>query len=258
MTTRRTALLALAASLWLAVLPAGAAEKTLTVFAAASLKTVLDEAGAAYGAETGTTVVLSYAASGPLAKQIVEGAPADLFISADLKWMDHVEKAGAIDPASRTVLAGNALVLIAPADSTAAITLAKGADLAGLVGDGRLAVGEPKSVPAGAYAVEALTSLGILASVEARFAPAESVRAALALVATGEAPLGIVYATDAKVEPKVKVVATFPEDSHRPIVYPAAVVKTAADPAAAAAFLAYLRTGAGHQALLDAGFTAAP
>jgi len=234
---------------------AALAEGTVTVFAAASLKNVLDAAKPGFEKASGKTLVISYAASGPLAKQIESGAPADVFVSADLKWMDYLEKAGQIVPASRTVLAGNSLVLIAPADSTATIDLARGADLAGLLGDGRLAVGEPKSVPAGAYAVEALTALGILGTVEAKFAPVESVRAALALVATGEAAAGIVYATDAKVEPKVKVLATFPEDSHKPIVYPAAVTKSSADPAGAAAFLAYVKSGPGHALLLDQGFT---
>lgn len=228
------------------------------VFAAASMNTVLDTIGAAYAKQTGREVVFSYAASGALAKQIVEGAPADIFVSADLKWMDHVAKADAIDPGTRRVIAGNALVLIAPADSGATIALTQGADLAGLLGDGRLAIGEPKSVPAGAYAVEALKKLGIYTAVEGRFAPAESVRAALALVATGEAPLGIVYATDAKAEPDVKIVATFPADTHAPIVYPAAVTKVAADPAAAAAFLDYVTTGPGHDMLQAEGFSPAP
>ncbi|BBE73796.1 molybdate ABC transporter substrate-binding protein [Oharaeibacter diazotrophicus] len=253
---RRQFLAVAAASLTLVgAVNAALAEGTVTVFAAASLKNVLDAAKPGFEQESGKTLVISYAASGPLAKQIESGAPADVFVSADLKWMDYLDKAGQIDPASRTVLAGNSLVLIAPVDSTAAIDLAEGADLAGLLGDGRLAVGEPKSVPAGAYAVEALTALGILGTVEAKFAPVESVRAALALVATGEAAAGIVYATDAKVEPKVKVLATFPADSHKPIVYPAAVTKSSADPAGAAAFLAYVETGPGHAILLDQGFT---
>lgn len=255
MTTRRS-LFAAAVLLLAAAVPAAAAD--LTVFAAASMKNALDAVAARYEADSGNKLVLSYAASGPLAKQIEAGAPADLFVTADQKWMDYVEKAGAIDPATRTLIAGNSLVLVGAADSDASIALAPGADLAGLLGDGRLAVGEPKSVPAGSYAVEALGKLGILDAVEPKFAPVESVRAALALVATGEAPFGIVYATDAKVEPKVKVIATFPADSHKPIVYPAAVVKGSGQAAAAADFLAYVVSGPGHQILLDQGFTAAP
>lgn len=258
MTTRRTAVLLLSASLVFAAIPPAAADGEITVFAAASMKTALDAIGASYAKETGRKVVFSYAASGALAKQIAEGAPADIFVSADQKWMDHVAKLDAIDTATRRVIAGNALVLIAPADSAATITLTQGADIAGLLGDGRLAIGEPRSVPAGAYAVEALKKLGMYSAVEARFAPAESVRAALALVATGEAPLGIVYATDAKAEPEVKVVATFTADTHAPIVYPAAVTKAASDPAAAAAFLDYVTTEPGQELLRAQGFSPAP
>ena len=210
---------ALAALPTLTVAPAQAED--VTVFAAASLKNALDDVAAAYKAETGKSVLISYAASNALAKQIEEAAPADIFFSADLAWMDYLDERNLIQKDTRQTLLGNEIVLVAPADSTATVTLGPGADLAALLGaDGRLAMANVDSVPAGKYGKAALEKLGIWASVADRVVQADNVRAALAFVATGEAPLGIVYQTDANSEPKVKVVATFPADSHPPILYP--------------------------------------
>ncbi|HLG89593.1 MAG TPA: molybdate ABC transporter substrate-binding protein [Alphaproteobacteria bacterium] len=216
---------------------AGARADTLTVFAAASLKNALDEVGIAWKAYDGGSIAPSYASSSTLAKQIEQGAPADVFISADQQWMDYLTDRKLVrDP--RPVL-GNRLVLIAPKSKETTIDIRPGFDLAGLLGGGRLAVGDPTHVPAGLYAKQALTKLGVWNAVEPRLAPAADVRAALALVARGEAPLGIVYETDAKVEPEVATAGIFPDDSHDPIVYPAAIVATSKNPEAAK-FLAYL------------------
>ncbi|WP_159711972.1 molybdate ABC transporter substrate-binding protein [Geminicoccus flavidas] len=239
------------------LLPLGAhAAERLTVFAAASLKNALDEAITAFGAASGTEVVASYAASSALAKQIEAGAPADLFISADIPWMDYLAERDLIEPASRVDLLGNTLVLVAPADSDVAVTgIGADTDFAALLGDGRLAVGQVDSVPAGKYAKAALEKLGVWPAVEAKLAQSDNVRAALALVSQGEAPLGIVYGSDAASDPKVKVVGTFPKGSHPPIIYPAALVK--ADPARseAAAFLAFLQGDEAAAAFRRAGFT---
>ncbi|MDO9415705.1 molybdate ABC transporter substrate-binding protein [Pararhizobium sp.] len=229
-----------AVSLLVAPLSAARAEDgKVTVFAAASLKNALEEIDAAWSAETGKTVTASFAASSALAKQIEEGAPADILVSADLKWMDYLEKAKQIKSDTRVTLLGNQLVLVAPKDSAAAVTVEKGFALGTLLGDGKLAMGNTDSVPAGVYGKEALTNLGVWADVESKVAQAENVRAALLLVSRGEAPLGIVYATDAISDPSVKVIGTFPEDSHKPIVYPAAVT-TASASAEATAYLAFL------------------
>ena len=236
---RRRSLLSVFAGLLLSFAVAGASARagTLTVFAAASLKNALDEIGTAWKASSGDTIAPSYASSSTLAKQIEQGAPADIFISADQQWMDYLtDRKLARDPRP---LLGNRLVLVAPKSSIAAVVIKPGFDLAGMLAGGRLAVGDPTHVPAGIYAKQALTKLGAWSAVEPKLAPAADVRAALALVARGEAPLGIVYETDAKVEPAVKVVAVFPEDSHDPIVYPAAIVATSKSPEAAK-FLAYL------------------
>ncbi|WP_290753992.1 molybdate ABC transporter substrate-binding protein [Amaricoccus sp.] len=218
--------------------PAAAAE--VTVFAAASLKNALDAVAGAWAEETGNAAQISYAASSALARQIEEGAPADVFVSADVPWMDYLVERKLVREDSVVALLGNRLVLVAPAGSGAAVELASGADLAGALGDGRLAMGQVDSVPAGKYGKEALTTLGLWDQVADRLAQAENVRAALALVATGEAPLGVVYATDANAEPGVRVVATFPEESHAPIVYPAAVTTGATSPEAGA-FLDFLQ-----------------
>ncbi|HMR29968.1 MAG TPA: molybdate ABC transporter substrate-binding protein [Geminicoccaceae bacterium] len=224
------------------------------VFAAASLKNALDNIIAQYKAETGKVVSASYAASSALARQIEQGAPADIFMSADLDWMDYLQQRNLIEPDTRVNLLGNRLVLIAPADSNAQIEIGKGFELAKLLGDGRLAVGETSSVPAGRYAKAALESLGAWASVESKLAPAENVRAAMALVARGEAPLGIVYETDAAADKSVKVVGFFPQDSHPPIVYPVALTAASTNPDAPA-FLAYVRSARAAPLFKEQGFT---
>jgi len=208
--------------------PAQAQDKSLTVFAAASMKNALDDVDAAYTAKTGVKVSASYAASSTLAKQIEQGAPADIFVSADIDWMDYAVKKKTINESTRVSLLGNSIVLIAPKDSKIDnVTIKQGFDLAKLAGDGKIATGDVKSVPVGKYAQAALEKLGAWQAAAPKFAMAESVRAALALVARGEAVLGIVYSTDAKVEPGVKVVGTFPADSHPPIIYPVAATSTA-------------------------------
>lgn len=208
--------------------PAAAQDKTLTVFAAASMKNALDDINAAYTTKTGVKIVVSYAASSALAKQIEQGAPADVFVSADTDWMDYATGKKNINEPTRVNLLGNSIVLIAPKDSRIDnVAIAQGFDLAKLAGGGKIATGDVKSVPAGKYAKAALEKLGAWSAAEPKFAMAESVRAALTLVARGEAALGIVYSTDAKVEPGVKIVGTFPANSHPAIIYPAAATTTA-------------------------------
>lgn len=234
--------------------PATAARPVITVFAAASLTESLGESARGYEAAQGVTVKLSVAASSVLARQIESGAAADLFISADSAWMDYLEERGLVQATSRRDLLGNRLVLVAPAGSRVVVDLRPGVDLAAALGsDGRLAIAEPEGVPAGRYAVAALQALGAWQAVENRTVPAENVRAALAFVARGEAPLGVVYATDAAVEPRVRVVATFPPESHAPIVYPAALIRGASP--AAAAFLAWLAGPEAGIIFTTAGFT---
>jgi molybdate transport system substrate-binding protein len=228
---------------------------TITIFAAASLKTALDSASAAYEKSTGNKAVISYAGSSALAKQIEQGAPADIFISADLDWMDYVAKKSLIVDDTRSNLLGNTLVLIAPKDSTASLKIAKDFGLAAALGDGKLAMANVKSVPAGKYGSAALTKLGVWAAVEPKVAQADNVRAALALVAQGEAPFGIVYQTDATAEPKVKVVDVFPEDSHAPIIYPIAVTAASKSADAAKAFIAYLKSPEAQAIFTKQGFT---
>jgi molybdate transport system substrate-binding protein len=225
--------------------PARAESQSVIVFAAASLKTALDDVAVQWQTETGKSARISYAASGPLAKQIEAGAPADVFISADVPWMDYVAERQLIKPETRRDLLGNALVLVAPADSTAQpMEIDAQTDFRALLGpDGRLVMGEPRSVPAGAYAQKALTSLGLWDKVKNRIAQTESVRATLLFVARGEAPLGIVYRSDAHAEPKVKVLGTFPESSHPPIVYPIAMIAASTNPHAKV-FYDYLATPA--------------
>jgi molybdate transport system substrate-binding protein len=225
------------------------AEK-INVFAAASLKTALDEI---VGEWKQGEVAASYGATSALAKQIADGAPADVFISADAAWMEDLAGKNLIKPETRRNLAGNALVLVAPADAAPPVDLTNANSLAAALADKRLAVADVKSVPAGKYAKSALEKLGAWASVESKLAMQENVRAALALVARGETPLGIVYASDAVAEPKVKVVATFPDDSHAPIVYPAAVT-AASKNGAAQAFLDHLFSAAAQDILKKNGF----
>ena len=220
--------------------PLGAQDASITVFAAASLKNALDDANAAFNKATGVKVVASYAASSALAKQIEQGAPADMFISADLQWIDYVAGKNLIKPDTRVNLLGNRLVLIAPKDSKLdKVEITKGFDIAKLAGDGRIAVADVKAVPAGLYAKAALESLGAWAAAERRLAMAENVRATLAFVARGETPIGIVYQTDAKVEPNVKIVGVFPADAYPPVIYP--VAATAVAKPDAAKYLQFLR-----------------
>jgi molybdate transport system substrate-binding protein len=233
--------------------PAQAQEKSITVFAAASMKNALDDVDAAFAKQTGTKVVASYDASSVLMKQIEQGAPADVFVSADLKWMDYGSQKKLIDESTRINLLGNKLVLIAARDSKLdPVTIGPGFDLAKLAGDGRITTGDVQAVPVGVYAKAALEKLGLWASVEPKMAMAANVRAALLLVARGEAPLGIVYATDAKVEPGVEVIGVFPDDSHEPIVYPVAATKTAKPDAAP--YLAFLRSSAAKSIFESYGF----
>lgn len=213
--------------------------ETFTIFAAASLKNALDEIVKAHEATNGDTVRVSYAASPALARQIENGAPADIFISADLAWMDYLQKKELIRNATRVDLVRNRIVLIAPAGHAVNLKIAPDFRLAAVLGRERLAMADPASVPAGRYGKAALESLGVWKSVESRVAAAGDVRAALLLVARGEAPLGIVYSTDAAVEPKVRVVDIFPENLHPPIVYPAALTAVSKS-SAAGAFLASL------------------
>lgn len=224
-----------------------------TVFAAASMKTALDAIADAWKAQTGEPVVVSYGSSGTLAKQIAAGAPADVFISADEAWMDDLAKAGALKAGTRLNLVGNTLVLVEPADADLHLKLAHGVDLAGAIGDGKLAVCTVVSCPAGIYGKQALEALGIWPAVEPKLAQADNVRAALVLVARGEAKLGIVYGTDAKAEPRVKVVDTFPPETHAQIVYPVALLKTSTSPSAAA-FESYLRGASATRILAGQGF----
>jgi molybdate transport system substrate-binding protein len=201
--------------------PLFAQQPSLTLFAAASMKNALDDVSATFTKRTNIKTVASYAATSALMRQIEQGAPADIFASADLDWMEYGLKNKLINPSTRLNLLGNRLVLIAPKDSKiTAVKLEKGSDLAKLIGDGRIATGEVKSVPVGRYAVAALEKLGLWASVQKRMAMVENVRVALTLVARGEADLGIVYETDAKVEPGVKIVGHFPPNSHPAIIYP--------------------------------------
>jgi molybdate transport system substrate-binding protein len=235
--------------------PLAAQEKPLMVFAAASLKNALDDTNTAFSKANGIKVVASYAASSALAKQIEQGAPADIFISADLQWMDYVAERKLIKPDSRVNLLGNKLVLIAPKDSKLyTIAIAKGFDIAKLAGDGRIAVADVKAVPAGIYAKAALQSLGAWAAAEPKLAQAENVRATLAFVARGETPIGIVYETDAKIEPKVKIIGVFPDESYPPVTYPVAATAVTTNPAVAR-YLEFLRSGAAKAIFERYGFS---
>lgn len=229
----------------------------LTVFAAASLKESLDEAARAYQKQTGAPVRASYAASSALARQIEQGAPADVFFSADLEWMDYLQQRRKIDPASRRNLLGNQLALVAPKNGRVQVDLKRPASLSAALGSGRLAVAQTRSVPAGKYARASLQSLGAWDGVAPKLAESESVRAALMLVARGETPLGIVYLSDAKAEPAVRVVAVFPDDSHPPIVYPVAPLRDSRHPQAAA-FVRWLSSPTARAIFRRHGFTTLP
>lgn len=250
--TRRATLLAIALSTALA-LPGLASAAEITVFAAASLKTALDTIATDWEKSTGNTVVISYESSAKLAKQIQEGAPADIFISASKQWMDILSDAKLINPESRKTLLGNTLILVAADKAAAKVDLVKGVDLAKLVGDSKLAMALVDSVPAGQYGKEALTNLGAWEAVAPKVAQADNVRAALKLVDSGEAAYGIVYASDAVSDDKVTVVGTFPADSHKPIVYPAAVTLASTAPEAQA-FLDDLSTDAAGAVFTAQGF----
>jgi molybdate transport system substrate-binding protein len=240
-----------------AVRAADASQPELLVFGAASLSNVLDELGAAYAKETGQSVKGSYAASSALAKQLEAGAHADVFFSADVDWMDYAQSHELIDPASRQDVVGNHLVLIAPAASDVKLQIAPGFKLASALGkDGKLATGDPDSVPVGRYAKAALTSLGVWNEVAERLVRADNVRAALAFVSRGEAPLGIVYTTDALIDRGVRVVDTFPDGSHPKIVYPIAVTAGARE--GAKRYLEFLRKPAAQQVFQKYGFVTLP
>ena len=208
----------------LAISAGAATAQDVTVFAAASLTNVLEQIGKRYREEGGTPVKFSFAASSTLAKQIESGAEADIFASADEQWMDYLAQRGLIVEGTRASRLGNTLVLITPISQPRSVDIKPGFDLAGMIGDGRLATGDPAHVPVGRYAEQALTKLGVWPAVAHKLARTESVRAALALVERGEAPFGIVYGTDAAISPKVHVAGTFPADTHTPITYPIAII----------------------------------
>jgi len=245
-------LLALSSTVWNS--PASAQGQKLIIFAAASLKDALDEANAAYQHENSQETATSYAASSTLAKQIEAAAPADVFISADLDWMDYLAKRNLIKPETRANLLGNRLVLIAPVNSPLNLAIGSNFSLAQALGNGRLAIADPNGVPAGRYGKAALESLGVWSTIADRLAPAENVRAALALVARGETPLGIVYQTDAASDKDVKIVGIFPQDTHPPIIYPIAAVVSSTNPAALG-YLAYLKSRAARPTFEKHGFT---
>lgn len=238
-TTGRRIVIAAVAGLMLGAWPgfsaARAQGRDVVVFAAASLKTALDEIAAHWARATGAPPPkIAYAASNTLARQIEQGAPADLFLSADLDWMAYLAARGLIRPETRVNLLANRIVLIGPKDSKTGLALAPGAALGPALGGGKLAMGNVAAVPAGKYGKAALEKLGLWDAVKGQVAQADNVRAALLLVSRGEAPLGIVYSTDAASDPGVRVIALFPEETHPPVVYPGAVVRDSTNPAAAA------------------------
>lgn len=234
--------------------PAAAQSADLVIFAAASLKNALDAVATQWQKETGKTARISYAASSALAKQLEQGAPAQLFISADRDWMDYVAQKNLIKADTRSNLLGNRIVLIAPRDKAQPVDIKPGFDLAGIVGNGRLSMANVDSVPAGKYGKAALEKLGAWSAVAGRIAQAENVRAALLLVSRGEAPAGIVYQTDAAADPNVAIIGRFPEDTHPPIIYPIALTAGTSHPDAAA-FLAYVKSGKARPLFEAQGFT---
>ena len=234
-------------------LPAPAQVRNVLVFGAASLKDALDNADARYLSSNGHKIVVSYGASSTLAKQIDNGAPADVFISADLDWMDYLSQRSLIKPETRFNFLGNKLVLIARADDPIKLAVGPNFPLARALGTSRLAIADPASVPAGRYGKAALESLGVWASVEGKLAPAQDVRATLAFVSRGEAPLGIVYQTDATADKAVKIVGEFPESSYPPIVYPLAVTRSSANPGTAD-YIAFLKSSAARPDFEKQGF----
>lgn len=230
------------------------AEEKVTVFAAASLKNALDAVNVACEANVGEQATVSYAASSALAKQIEEGAPADIFMSADLDWMKYLADKNLIKADTETQLLGNSIVLVAPADSSVTAEIVPGFDLAALLGGGKLAMANVDSVPAGKYGKASLEKLGVWSSVSGSVAQAENVRAALALVSTGEAPLGIVYKTDAVADAKVKVLGSFPADTHAPIIYPVAQTADSKN-AETQKFMNCLQSGKAKELFEAQGFT---
>jgi molybdate transport system substrate-binding protein len=239
------------AALW--CVAAQAQSRDLLVFGAASLKNALDDADAQYQRDAGHKIVVSYGASSALAKQIENGAPADIFISADTDWMDYVAEHKLIKPETRFNLLGNKLVLIAPADSRINLTIGPNFPLAQALGNDRLAMAEPSAVPAGKYGKAALEALGVWSSVAGKIAPAQDVRATMLLVSRGEAPLGIVYQTDAAADKGVKIVGAFPESTHPPIIYPIAVTTASTHPGAAA-YVGFLKSAAAKPVFEKQGF----
>ena len=237
----RAGLSSLALAIYVMIALPVAAAAGVTVFAAASLKEALDDQAKQFEASTGNKAIISYGASNALARQIEGGAPADIFISADLDWMDYLDQRHLLAPNTRFDLLRNALVLIAPSSSSSTLKIAPNFGLAGALGTEKLAMANPDSVPAGKYGKSALEKLGVWASVAKQVARAENVRAALALVSRGEAPFGIVYRTDALADKGVRIVDTFPPDSHPPIIYPAALLATSKS-TAGRPLLDYLRS----------------
>jgi molybdate transport system substrate-binding protein len=242
-------------ALFAALATPAAAQQSITVFAAASLKNALDDTNAGFTKTSGVKVTASYAASSALAKQIEQGAPADVFISADLAWMDYASEKKLIKADTRFNLVGNKLVLIAPKDSKLDnVQISQGFDIAKLAGDGRIAVADVAAVPAGRYAKAALEKLGAWIAAEPKLAQAENVRATLTFVARGETPLGIVYETDAKIEPKVKIVGAFPDGSYPPVTYPVAAIAESKNDSVTR-YLAFLRSGAAKAIFEKYGFS---
>src|SRR5271165_539388 len=248
-------LLALSSTVW--SIPASARDQKLVIFAAASLKDALDEVNTAYQREKGQETATSYAASSTLAKQIEAAAPADVFISADLDWMDYLAKRNLIKPETRVNLLGNRLVLIAPINSTVRLSIGPNFPIAQALGSGRLAIADPNGVPAGKYGKATLEALGVWPSVADKLAPAENVRATLLLVSRGETPLGIVYQTDAVADKGVKILGTFLDGTHPPIIYPIAAVAASTNPADAG-YLAFLKSPAARSLFEMQGFTVLP
>lgn len=247
-------IVAAVAALVLGLSAATVRAEEVVVFAAASLTNALNEVGAAFAAQTGHTMKPSYAASSALAKQVEQGAPAHVFASADLKWMDYMAEKKLVDPDTRFNLLGNTLVLVAPADSpTSKVEIDPKTDIAALVGTGHVATGNPDSVPVGLYFKQAMQRSGQWEAVRPKIASTDSVRAALAFVERGEVPYGVVYATDAAVSKKVKVVGVFPDTMHDPIVYPFALVAGKESPAAKA-LLDYIRSPAAKGVFVKHGF----
>ena len=237
----------------MATAPALAQGRGVVVFAAASLKNALDAVSAQWQAETGRKAVISYAASSALAKQIEQGAPAQMFISADHDWMDYLASKNLIKPETRSNLLGNRIVLVAPKDNALSVDIKPGLDFAAVLRDGRLAIANVESVPAGKYGKAALEKRGAWAKVSGRVAQAENVRAALLLVSRGEAPAGIVYQTDAAADPNVTIIGTFPENTHPPIIYPIALTSEATHPDAVA-FLDFIKSAKARPLFEAQGF----